>query len=387
MRQVYLDYNATTPVRPEVVQAMLPLFNETFANPASPHKPGRLAEVARIRGSRQISNLINAAPSEIIITSGGTESDNLAIIGAANHAVAKNKKQIITTSVEHSASYESCRHLEATGFDVFYLKVDRSGMIDLDELKSTISDQTALVSIILANNETGTIQDYQAIKKIMDRHDVPLHYDAVQALGKMPLDVEELGVDLMSMSSHKIFGPKSIGALYVRRNTGMAPIMFGGGPKLRPGTGDPAAITGFGQSCKIAGDKLDETMRKCSEVRDYFEEKIKALPYETKFNGNLDSRVCNTSNVSFIGQYASTLSEMFDERGIAVSTGAACSTKDSKSRVLTAMGLPPLELYGALRFSFSADTTKDDIDYTIKQLSEILKSTTNSGSESKILSL
>lgn len=387
MKQVYLDYNATTPVRPEVIQVMLPFFNETFANPSSPHKPGRLAEVARMRASRLVSNLINAAPSEIVITSGGTESDNLAILGVATHSAPNNKKQVITTSVEHSASYEACRHLEDIGFEVVYLKVDRTGMIDPAELDATISERTALVSIILANNETGTIQDFPTIKKIMDKHDVPLHYDAVQALGKIPLDVEELGVDLMSISSHKVFGPKSVGALYVRRDTGISSIMFGGGPKLRPGTGDPAAVSGFGQACKVAREKLGETMRECSQIRDYFEEKVSALPYETKINGNIDHRVCNTSNISFIGQYASTLSEMFDERGIAVSTGAACSTKDSKSRVLTAMGLPPLELYGALRFSFSADTTKDDIDYTIEQLSEILRSTTKDSSGSEIISL
>jgi cysteine desulfurase len=387
MKQVYLDYNATTPVHPEVVAVMLPFFSESFANAASPHKPGRTAEIARMRGTKQLANLINATPDEIVFTGGGTEANNIALLGVAKQAAAKGKKQLITSPVEHSASYETCQHLAETGFDVVFLKVDSRGMIDLDELASAITDETALVSLILANNETGTIQDYAAIKKIVTKKNIPLHYDAVQALGKMPLDMDKMGVDLLSVSAHKIYGPKGIGALFVRRGTGIDPILYGGGPKLRPGTHNIPAIAGFGQACQLASKNLNTYTGHCRGMRDYLEQKILALPTETKVNGNLENRITNTTNISFIGHYAATLSDMLDTRGIAVSTGAACSTKDSVSRVLNAMGLPALELFGALRFSVGNATTIEDIDYTIEQLAEVLKAAEKTDGGSEIVSL
>ena len=387
MKQVYLDYNATTPVLPEVVDVMQPHFSDSFGNASSPHKPGRMAEVARLTGAKQVSNLINAVPGEIIFTGGGTEANNIAILGVARHALKAGKNRIITSSVEHSASFEACQHLADAGHDVVFLKVDSRGMIDLTELADSISDKTALVSLILANNETGTIQDHAAIQKITSAKNVPLHYDAVQALGKMPLDVDKMGIDLLSISAHKIYGPKGIGALYVRQGTGIDPIQFGGGPKLRPCTHNTPAIAGFGQACLYAGNNLKIYAEHCSAMRDYLEQKIMTLPFESKVNGNPDNRITNTTNISFIGHYSSTLSELLDSRGVAVSTGAACSTKDSVSRILTAMALPPLELYGALRFSVGLNTTTEDIDYAIKQLTGVLNQSQSTGGNSEIVSL
>ena len=385
--QVYLDYNATTPVHPDVVATMLPFFSETFANAASPHKPGRSAEVARMRGAKLVANAVNAIPNELVFTGGGTEANNIAILGVAAHAFKKGKKRIITSAVEHSASFAPCQHLANNGCDVIFLNVDSRGMIDLEQLTMSLNENTALVSIILANNETGTVQDFAEIKRIVKIANIYLHYDAVQALGKMPLDVDELGADLLSISAHKIYGTKGVGALYVRTGTDIEPIQFGGGPKLRPCTHDHPAIAGFGLACKLATDNLQLNMEHCREIRDYLEQKIMALPFETKVNGNTAGRICNTTNISFPGHYAATLSDLLDSRGVAVSTGAACSTRDSVSRVLSAMSLPPLELYGALRFSVGINTTKKEIDFAVKMLAEVLEESASTGDKTEILAI
>ncbi len=390
MKKIYLDYNATTPVLPEVLDAMMPFFRDKFGNPASGHFFGLEAASAVKLAAEQIATLIGAAGREIIFTSGGTEANNLAISGFVRGRKEKKKTRVISTQVEHGSVYETCKNLEKDGFGVTYLDVNRDGLIDVEALDQALDNDAALVSLLLVNNETGVIQDFKSIRKVVEKHAVPLHYDAVQALGKMPLDIEQLGASLLSLSAHKIYGPKGAGALYVRSGLTLEPLLFGEGltKVLRPGTYNVPGIVGFGAACGIARGKLPAYMEHCGKMRDCLEHGIIAAYPAARVNGSREQRICNTTNISFPGFYANKLLKKLDRRGIAVSTAAACSTgKDEASRVLKAMKVPPLELFGALRFSVGEYSCEADLDYVMEQLVEILREQSETPGDSEIINL
>lgn len=376
MKKVYLDYNATTPVLPVVLDAMMPYFGEKFGNPSSPHSFGKEAASALKVAAEQVAELIGSTGNEIIFTSGGWVTNEL-VLGELTRQ--NPKKRIISSKIEHSSIYETCKRLKKDGFEITYIDVDRDGLIDVKALDQALDNDVALVSLLLVNNETGTIQDFESIREIVTKYDVPLHYDAVQAAGKMLLDVDRLGASLLSLSSHKIYGPKGAGALYLRSGIKFEPFA---------GTHDVPAIVGMGAACELAREKLDVYAAHCREVRDYLEQGIiEAFP-EATVNGSREQRICNTTNISFPGFSAKNLAEELDRRGIAVSTGAACSVKkDETSRILEAMGIPKLELFGALRFAVGQYTGKVDIDYVIEQIINILKEKNRAMGGSKIIKL
>jgi len=341
---------------------MKPFFREKFGNPSSAHAFGREAAAALKLAAEQVAALIAVDSGEIIFTRGGWAANTLAL----NSLTLKSgKKRIISSKIEHSSTYEECESLKKAGFEVIYLDVNREGLIDLNALERALDNDTALVSLLLVNNETGTIQDFKSIAEIMKKYDVPLHYDAVQAAGKMPLDVDCLGASLLSLSAHKIYGPKGTGALYVRNGLDIEPVR---------GTLDVPGIVGFGLACAVARDRLDNYAKRCGEMRDYLERGILESCPMAKINGSCGHRICNTANISFSGFSAKNLAEELDRAGIAVSTGAACSTvKDEISRVLEAMKVPKQELFSSLRFSVGQYTNKDDIDYAVEQLTKIIE--------------
>jgi cysteine desulfurase len=376
MKKVYLDYNATTPVLPEVLDAMTPFFCEKFGNPSSSHSFGREAASALDLAAGQVAALIGATGNEITFTSGGWAANYLAVNGMA---LKSGKKRIISSKIEHSSTYETCQSLKKSGFEITYLDINREGLIDVEALDQALDNDVALVSLLLVNNETGTIQDYESIRKIVEKYDVPLHYDAVQAAGKMPLDVDSTGASLLSLSGHKIYGPKGAGALYVRSGIKLETVS---------GTLDVPSIVGLGVACRIARENLDDYAEHCTKMRDYLERGIMKSCLMATINGSRERRICNTTNISFPGFSGKNLSEEFDQRGIAVSTGAACNeSKSDISRVLGAMNVPKAALYGALRFSVGKYSNKDDIDYLIEQLVKILKEKNRAMGGSKIIKL
>jgi cysteine desulfurase len=375
MNKIFLDYNSTTPVSKEVLDAMLPFFTEKCGNPSSIHSFGQDASHGVNKARLQVAKFIGANVDEIIFTGGGTESNNLAISGIVRLNRAE-KNHIITSSVEHSSVYNLCRQLEDEGYDVTYLPVDNQGRISITDMKNSVTDKTALVSVILANNETGTIQNIKEIAKIATERYIPTHTDAVQAIGKMPLSVGELGVDMLSLSGHKIYGSKGVGALFVTRGLHLLPLLFGGGQekKKRSGTENVPGIVGLGKACELAGNDLDENIKDLCSKRDCLERGILSnIPF-AKVNGGSTERTPNTTNISFLGMESETLLIKLDFNGIAVSSGSACgAASKTASRTLTAMGLPHKELFSSLRFSVGQYTTDKEIDYTIKILTKICK--------------
>ena len=376
MKNVYLDYNATTPVLPKVLDSMIPFFSGKFGNPASAHSFGRESATALKIAAKQVAALIGAASSEIIFTRGGWAANTLAL---NELAFKSGKKRIISSKIEHSSTYEACKNLKKNGFEITYLDINRSGLIDVKALDQALDADVALVSLLLVNNETGTIQDFESIRKVIEKYDVPLHYDAVQAAGKMQLDVDCLGASLLSLSAHKIYGPKGVGALYVRSGLEIEPIQ---------GTLDVPEIVGLGTACAIAQDKLNVYAEHCGKMRDYLERGIIKTCLMSSINGSREHRICNTTNISFPGFSARNLSEDLDRCGVAVSTGAACSeSKNESSRVLEAMKVSKTELFGALRFSVGKYTGKDDIDYVIEQIKNIFQEKNRAMGGSKIIKL
>ena len=370
---IYLDNAASTAIHQDVLDAMMPYLKEMYGNPSSIHRYGRLTEKAIKHARKQISNIIHAEPDEILLTSGGTESNNTAL-----HGIAKNskKKQIITTLVEHEAILEPCKRLEESGFDVLYLPVDETGLINPDDVKNAITDNTCLVSIMLANNEVGTIQPIEVISKICHEKNIPLHSDAVQAIGKIPVDVSKLGVDLLSISSHKLNGPKGVGALYIRKGTKLDPLILGGGQEggLRSGTENVASIVGFGKACEIALENLDKNNSSLCHLRDYLVSEIKREIPHVSYNGNMKSRLPNNAHFTFLGVNGEDLIIKLDEHGIAASTGSACSVKTQKaSHVLQAMGFSHEQITGSLRLSIGIFNTKQEIDETVSVLKKVVK--------------
>lgn len=368
---IYMDYNATTPVDPKVLEAMLPYFCEFFGNASSSnHKFGWEAEEAVSKGRKQVADLIGASPKEIVFTAGSTEANNISLKGIAELYFEKGT-HIITCTTEHKAILETCNYLEQRGFEVTYLNVDEYGLIDLDELKNAITDKTILVSIMAANNEIGTIQPIEEIGKICKEYGVFFHTDATQAVGKIPLDVEKMGIDLISISAHKFYGPKGVGALYVRSKNPRVKVSkqtHGGSQEkgLRSGTLNVSGIVGFGKACEICSEVMDEEMEKHIKFRDKMIDAFLKLE-NVYLNGHRTKRLPNNINMSFGFVDADGL--IVGMKDIAVSTGSACTSSSmSPSHVLTAIGRDNELARSTVRMSFGRFTTEEEIDYTIDKV-------------------
>jgi len=374
MNRIYLDHSATTPVRDEVAQAMLPYFSSAFGNASSIHSFGQEARKAVQNARKKIAEMIGADLTEVVFTSGGTESDNLALKGGA-YARRKAGRHIVTSSIEHPAVLNCCRHLEQEGFEVTYLPVDGQGLVDPASVEDAIRPDTTLVSIMLANNEVGTIQPIKKIGKITGNIGVPLHTDAVQALGKLPVTANNLNADLISMSGHKIYGPKGIGMLYIRKGISFAPIMHGGHHEMgfRPGTENVAAIVGMAEAMKLAELKRKDFSEKTYGLRSALETGIIEKIENVLINGHPEKRLPNISNMSFEKVDGESLLMILDSLGIAVSTGSACSSGSTEpSHVLSAMGITAELASGNLRFSIGRSNDRDDICRVLDVLPEII---------------
>jgi cysteine desulfurase len=351
---IYLDHNATTPLDPLVRAEMEPWLGPAFGNPSSLHTAGLAARQAIDAARAQVARLIGAQPDEMVFTSGGTEANNLAILGAVA-AAPRRRPAVATSAIEHPAVLNPCRHLGERGGTVTVLPVDREGGLDAAAVWSAVPDGTLLVSVMAANNEIGTVQPVRELAGQAHARGVLVHTDAVQAVGRIPVDVDELGVDLLSLSGHKLQGPQGIGALYVRRGTRLSPLAFGGHQErgLRPGTENVAAIVGLGKACELAGERLPVDAPYVGGLRAAFEAGLLERVADVRVNGAGAPRLPNTSNVSFAGVAGEALVAYLDLRGVAVSTGAACHRGGTgPSHVLTAMGRTPAEARSAVRFSF-----------------------------------
>jgi len=368
MKRIFLDHASTTKVDPEVIETMVPYFSTHFGNPSSLHFFGRDALQGVETGREQVGALLGAREDEIIFTAGGTESDNLAIKGTAY--LHKDKKKtdgphIITSAIEHPGVLEVCKHLELQGYHVKYLPVDHYGMVDLGELEQSISKNTFLISIMYANNEIGTIEPVKEIGKIAHEHDICFHTDAVQAVGKVPIDVKKLPVDLLALSAHKLYGPKGIGALYIRNGVKIQPIIHGGGHErgLRSSTLNVPGIVGLGKSCELAGKRMDKDTGHVKQLRDLLITNVLHIE-ESYLNGHPEQRLANNAHFRFTGIEGESLLLQLDEQGIATSTGSACSSKKLQaSHVLIAIGLNPVDAHGSLRLSLGRENTKDEITF------------------------
>jgi cysteine desulfurase len=370
MRKIYLDHNATTFVHPEVFDEMKPYFTENFGNASSIHEFGRIAKAALEDSRQKIAGFLGCKPKEIIFTSGGTESDNLAIKGTA-FALHKKGKHIITSAIEHHAVLESCHYLEKNGFEVTYLKPDSSGRILPDTLKNAIRKDTILTTIMHANNETGTIQDIAALAGIAREAGVAFHSDAVQSTGKIPYTIPELGVDMMSASGHKFYGPKGVGLLYVRENIKLVPLNHGGSHEsnLRAGTENVAGIVGLAKAIEIAYRDMKVEYERLQRMKDAFISGMRSRIKDIMVIGDQQNCVPNTVNVSFNGIEGESIVLSLDLKGIAVSSGSACASGSiNASHVLLAMGIPPEQAHGAIRFSFGRANAESDIEYILEIL-------------------
>lgn len=375
MRRVYLDHSATTPVRPEVAQLVSKYFMETFGNPSSVHGFGREARKGVENAREQIANLIKAKPEEIFFTSGGTEADNMAIIGAAMANQTKGK-HIITTQIEHHAVLDTCKFLQRQGFDVTFLPVNADATIDLEKLKAAIRDDTILISMMHVNNEVGTILPVKEVGQITKEKGILFHVDAVQSFGKLPIDVNEMNIDLLSASGHKIYGPKGIGCLYLRKGTKIAPLFYGGSQerKRRPGTENVPGIVGFGLAAELAGKEMEEEAAKLTALRDKLIDGILEKIPEVKLNGHRTQRLPGHVNFSIRYIEGESLLLMLDMKGIGASSGSACTSGSlDPSHVLLAMGLSHEIAHGSLRMTLGRDNTEEDIDYVLDVLPEIVE--------------
>ncbi len=377
MEKIYLDNNATTAVKPEVLDAMLPYFCEQFGNPSSVHWAGRMVSGAVEKAREQVAALFNCSPAEVIFLSCGSEGDNYAIKGTA--AALKHKgNHIITTAVEHPAVLETCEALEKDGFRVTYLGVDADGELDLRELEAAITDQTILISVMWANNETGNLFPISEIGRIAGRHKVRFHTDAVQAAGKIPLDVRAANVDMAVISGHKIGAPKGVGAMYLRRGTRIERFMHGGHQERnrRAGTHNVPGIVGLGVASELALQQLDENYAYMRRLRDKLEKGIMDSIPEVKLNGhpNADLRLPNTLNVSFNYIEGESLLLFFDMKGIAASSGSACTSGSLEpSHVMGAMGVNIVLAHSSTRFSLGPENTEEEIDYVLRELPPIVQ--------------
>ena len=374
MRQVYLDYSATTPVKEEVLHEMIPYFTEKFGNPSSLYTMGLESKEAVDKAREQVAHLINAEPREIYFTGCGSEADNWTVFGVAN-ALKDKGNHIITTRIEHHALLHSCQFLEKNGYEVTYLDVEPDGTVKPETLEAAITDKTILISIMYVNNEVGTVEPIKELAQIAKKHKILFHTDAVQALANVPIDVKDLGIDLMSVSAHKIYGPKGIGALYMRKGLRISNYIHGGGQEMgrRAGTENMAGIVGFGKAAEVAEANFDEHIRHCKEVRDYLIEKVSKEIPDTFVNGTMEHRHPGNANITFKYIEGESILLLLDYKGISVSTGSACSSKSLEpSHVLSALDVPVEMIHGTVRFTVGDFTTKDDIDYVVENLKEIV---------------
>lgn len=370
MGSLYFDHAATTPTRPEVIQAMMPYFAEHAGNPSSIHMFGQRAKRALDEARRTVADVLGAKPAEIYFTSGATESNNIAIQGAAK-SYAMFGRHLITSAFEHHAVLHTFQALEKQGFQVTYLPVDEQGLVRPEEVEKALRPDTILVSIMLANNEVGTVQPIQEIAGILRRRGILFHTDAVQAVGKIPVNVRELGVDMLSLTAHKFYGPKGVGALYVREGVEIAPLFFGGHQEgvLRPGTQNVPGIVGLAAALRLACQEMKDEGARMRRLRDLLEQSITERIPDVHVNGHPDKRLAHISNVSFAGLDGEALLLALDMQGIAVSTGSACTAGSTEpSHVLRAMGVDPLWARGSIRFSLGRDTTEEDIRFLIEVL-------------------
>jgi cysteine desulfurase len=369
---IYLDYSATTPMDPEVFQAMIPYYTEKFANPSSIHTCGRIVREDVDKARETVAETIGATANEIIFTASGTSSDNMAIRGIAERFKDKGK-HIITSVTEHKAVLQSCKYLESQGFEVTYLPVDKDGVVSVETFKNALREDTILVSIMLVNNEIGSIQPIREIAEIARKNHTLVHTDAVQAVGKMKVDVNDLGVDLLSFSGHKIYGPKGIGVLYIDENLKdeIVPLVVGGSQEfgLRAGTENVPNIIGIAMACTLVSEKLAEEVKHIRHLRDHFEKRLFEEVGECYANGSGKERVCNISNITFKYIEAEALMIYADE--VCCSTGSAC-TADSvdASHVLYAIGVDPVDLHGTIRFSFGRFNTEEEVDKAVDIIKE-----------------
>ena len=374
MKVVYLDHSATTYVKREVLNAMIPYFNIEYGNPSSMYSIGRSAKRALEHARAQVSRALNAQQPEIIFTSCGSESDNLAIKGFA-YANKNKGNHIITSKIEHPAVLNTCKRLEEKGYRVTYLNCDENGFIDINQLKKEINKDTILISIMMANNEIGTIQDVKQIGRIAHDNGIVFHTDAVQGVGNIKIDVNEMNIDMLSLSAHKFYGPKGIGALYVRDGINIERIQDGGHQEMnrRAGTENVAEIVGLGKAIELASFNIEEYNKRLLDLRQYFISEIKEKVKDIKINGSLEKRLSGNINISFKGKESSEILLGLDKRGICASGGSACSSgMNSPSHVLLAIGLNKEYINGTIRITLGEENTKQDIDYLIKSLEEIL---------------
>jgi len=374
VKRVYLDYAATTPTHPEVIEAMLPFFSEVWGNPSSIHACGQEARSAVEEAREKVAGLIGAQNDEIFFTSGGTEADNWALKGITS-ANRSRGNHIITSRSEHHAILETCEHLEKQGFSVTFLPVDRYGMVDPDDVKKAITSKTILISIMHANNEVGSIQPIAEIGKIAKAAGIYFHSDAVQTIGHIPVDVNKLRVDMLSISAHKLYGPKGIGALFIRAGTRIESLLQGGGQekKARAGTENVPGIVGFARAVELAQEEMDEEARRISKLRDTLVKNILEKIDHTRLNGHPTKRLPNNANVSLEFVEGEAVCLNLDLAGICAATGSACTSESMEaSHVLLAMGLGPELARSSLRFSFGKWSTEEDVDYVLEKLPAIV---------------
>ncbi len=374
-RFIYVDHAATTAVKKEVLDAMIPYYTEKYGNPSSIYSIGRESKKAIEEARDKVAAAISAQPKEIFFTGSGTEADNWAIKGVA-YANRQKGKHIITSAIEHHAVLHTCQYLESDGFEVTYLPVDENGLIRLDDLKKAIRPDTILITIMFANNEIGTIQPIAEIGQIAKEHKIYFHTDAVQAMGNVHINVEEMNIDLLSMSSHKFYGPKGIGALYIRKGTKIISFMHGGAQERgrRASTENVAAIVGFGKAIELATSNMDEYNKKLTAFRDRTIDEIqKRVPF-IKLNGDRYKRLPGNVNFSFSFIEGESLLLMLDMKGIAASSGSACTSGSlDPSHVLLAIGLPHETAHGSLRISYGDENTDEDVDYILETIPPIVE--------------
>ncbi len=373
MRTVYMDHSATTPVRPEVVEAMLPYFTEQFGNASSVHHLGQRARAAVDEARDIVAAHLNARPEEIVFTSGGTESDNHAIRGVA---AAGRGRHVITSAVEHHAVLNTCKALEKEGFEVTVLPVDENGLVDPQELRGALRPGTVLVSIMMANNEVGTIQPIRELAEVTAESGAVFHTDAVQAAGKMPVDVEELGVDLLSLSAHKFYGPKGVGVLYIRAGTRIRPMQVGGHHEhgRRAGTENVPGIVGMARALELACAEMDEEAQRLKRLREHLQKGLTGRLEDVQLNGHPEQRLPHLLNLTFAYVEGESMLLSLDAVGVCVSTGSACTSGTLEpSHVLTAMGVRPELAHGSLRFSLGRMNTEDDVEYVLEKFPPIVR--------------
>lgn len=370
----YFDNAATTSVKKEVLEEMLPYFHEKYGNPSSLYSIGRVSKKAIEEARKKVAGLINCNPNEIYFTGCGSESDNTIIKGIA-YTNRRKGKHIITSQIEHPAVLHTCQMLEKQGFEVTYLKVNKDGFINIEDLRNSIRNDTILISIMFANNEIGTIQPIEMVSKIARMHNIVFHTDAVQACGNIPIDVKRMGIDALSLSGHKLYAPKGIGALYVRNGIEFEKFMDGGHQEKnkRAGTENVAGIVGLGKACELAYVHLKEHMQHLKELRDYFIVQVEDKIEGAVLNGSKENRLPGNANFSFPGIDGEALLLNLDAKGICASAGSACTSGSSApSHVLSSIGLSDELAHGSLRVTFGEDNTREDVDYLVENLCEMI---------------